>query len=225
MTWAPAVARTAAGWVMYYSTEDRASRVECLGRAMASAPAGPYTDRTSAPLLCQRHLGGSIDPSVVRGPGGALLLVWKNNGNSAGVADSIWIEPLASDGLTVTGRAHRLLGVDASWEKGIVEAPAMVAASAGGYWLFYSAGVWSSTRYATGLAYCATVTGPCRETSAQPFLATTPSLISPGGLDTFTDQDGRLWAAFTSLVPMPSPWRPGHTYYNRVLDIAPFLSH
>jgi hypothetical protein len=44
-------------------------------------------------------------------------------------------------------------------------------------------------------------------------------------LDTFTDQRGRLWAAFTSLVPVPSTWHPGHTYYNRVLEVAPFLSH
>ena len=101
----------------------------------------------------------------------------------------------------------------------------MVAASAGGYWLFYAGGNWSRPdQYATGLAYCPTPTGPCQQTSTKPFLTTTTNDISPGGLDTFTDQRGQLWAAFTSLVPVPSTWHPGHVYYNRVLDIAPFLS-
>src|ERR1700761_1961001 len=55
---------------------------------------------------------------------------------------------------------HRLLGDDASWEMGTVEAPAMVAASAGGDWLFYAGGDWSRPKqYSTGLAYCSTPTG------------------------------------------------------------------
>ena len=100
----------------------------------------------------------------------------------------------------------------------------MVPARASGYWLFYAAGDWNSNRYGTGLAYCAAVIGPCTETSTQPFLATTNSLVSPGGLDTVTAHDGRLWAAFTALVLIPSTRHPGRHYYNRVLDIAPFLS-
>lgn len=226
MTWAPAAQRTSAGWVMYYSTEEQASGRECIGRAISSTPAGPYRDLTSAPMLCQLSLGGSIDPSVVKGKGGSTYLVWKSNGNAVHLTDSIWSQQLSSDGLSLRGQPHRLIGDDTSWELGTVEAPAMVAAPAGGYWLFYSGGNWSRPdQYATGLAYCSTPTGPCQETSTKPFLATTPSDISPGGLDTFTDQRGRLWAAFTSLVPVPSTWHPGHVYYNRVLDIAPFLFH
>ncbi|MDQ2729435.1 MAG: hypothetical protein M3Y91_16585 [Actinomycetota bacterium] len=67
--------------------------------------------------------------------------------------------------------------------------------------------------------------GPCTGTSTTPFLATTGTLVSPGGLDTLTFRDGRPWVAFTALMLVPSPWHPGHTYYNRVLDIAPILSH
>jgi beta-xylosidase len=225
MTWAPAAQRTAERWVLYYSTEERASGLECIGRAVSSSPAGPYHDLTSSPMLCQRNLGGSIDPSVVKALDGSTYLVWKSNGNATHVPDSIWSQQLTSDGLSVRGEPHRLIGDDASWELGTVEAPAMVAASAGGYWLFYAGGDWSRpNQYSTGLAYCSTPTGPCQETSTKPILTTTPDDISPGGLDTFTDQRGQLWAAFTSLVPVPSTWHPGHIYYNRVLDLVPFLA-
>jgi hypothetical protein len=39
-----------------------------------------------------------------------------------------------------------------------------------------------------------------------------------------TAHDGRLWAVFTALVLVPSTRHPDRHYYNRVLDIAPFLS-
>jgi hypothetical protein len=74
------------------------------------------------------------------------------------------------------------------------------------------------------VAYCKTIESPCVEASLVPFLATRPNLLSPGGLDTLTDSHGRRWAAFTALVRVPSTWHPGRYYYNRVLDIAPFLS-
>jgi beta-xylosidase len=226
MTWAPAAQRTTAGWVMYYSTEEQASGRECIGRAISSSPTGPYQDKTSSPVLCQRNLGGSIDPSVVKRPGGATYLVWKSNGNAVHLPDSIWSQQLSNDGLGLRGQPHPLIGLDVPWELGTVEAPAIVAASAGGYWLFYAGGNWNRpNQYATGLAYCSTPTGPCQETSKDPFLTATPNVISPGGLDTFTDHRGQLWAAFTSLVPVPSTWHPGHVYYNRVLDIAPLVSH
>lgn len=223
MTWAPSARRVGSTWVMYYSTEERSSGLECIGRATATDPAGPYTDRSRSPMLCQRDLGGSIDPSFVTA-GATTYLVWKNDGNARHVADGIWVQALSADGLAVTGTAHRLLGATQPWEKGIVEAPAMVAASRGGFWLLYSGGRWNSTGYATGLAWCPTVTGGCRPATAGPFLATGGGVIGPGGLDTFRAHDGRLWAAFTGLVEVPSTWHPGRYYLNRVLDVAPFRS-
>ena len=82
MTWAPAAIRQGASWVLYYSTEERRSQRECIGRAVSASPAGPYTDSFGGPLVCQRSTGGSIDPSVVAGPAGADYLVWKNDGNA-----------------------------------------------------------------------------------------------------------------------------------------------
>jgi hypothetical protein len=128
---------------------------------------------------------------------------------------------LSGDGLRLTGEAHRVLGASQPWEEGIVEAPAMLSSARGGYWLFYSGGSWDSNRYGTGLAHCASTKGPCTKAADGPFLATTASVMSPGGLDTFTDWQGGVWAAFTALVPVPSRWHPGRYFYNRVLDIAP----
>jgi beta-xylosidase len=224
MTWAPAVQRTRTGWVMYYSTEEEATGLECIGRAVSSSPAGPYSDRSAAPMVCQRDLGGSIDPSVIKAKSGAAFLVWKNNGNATRAPDSLWVQQLATDGLGLVGGLRRLLTADEPWQNKIVEAPAMIPASAGGYWLFYSGGDWNSSAYGTGLAYCKTIGGPCAEASRLPFLATRSTLLSPGGLDALTDAHGRRWAAFTALVLVPSTWHPGRYYYNRVLDIAPILS-
>ena len=224
MTWAPSAQKTRTGWVLYYSTEEAVSGLECIGRATSPSPTGPYTDRTTTPMVCQRDLGGSIDPSVIKTQSGATFLVWKNNGNAGQVPDNLWVQQLAPDGLGLVGGLRRLLSADQPWQNKIVEAPAMIPARAGGYWLFYSGGDWNSNAYGTGLAYCKTIDGPCVEASPMPFLATRSNLLSPGGLDTLTDSRGRRWAALTALVLVPSPWHPGHYYYNRVLDIAPILS-
>lgn len=223
MTWAPAALHLGGRWVLFFSTEEGASGLECIGRAISTRPAGPYVDDSSRPMLCQPAMGGSIDPSVI-GQGGVHYLLWKNDGNSSGKPDYLWSQALSPDGLSLTGVPHRLLGAGPPWTQGIVEAPAMIASSGGGYWLFYSGGDWDSGRYGTGLARCSTVYGPCSGVPGGPFLATSRGLVSPGGVETFTRPGGGLWAAFTSLVRVPSTWDPGLYYYNRVLDIAPILT-
>ena len=40
-----------------------ASGQECISVATASRPQGPFTDKSTAPLECQKSLGGSIDPA------------------------------------------------------------------------------------------------------------------------------------------------------------------
>ena len=222
-TWAPAALRAGSTWILYFSTEEASSQLECIGRAVAASPTGPYVDNSPAPMLCQRSLGGSIDPSLVTSSG-TRYLTWKSDGNSSGKPDFLWSQKLSPDGLSLLGVPHQLLTSSASWTKGIVEAPAMVPSTGGGYWLFYSGGGWDSNRYGTGIAHCATVTGPCSAVGDGPYLSTSGSLISPGGLETFTAHDGRLWVAFTALIVVPSTWHPSRYYYNRVLDIAPMLT-
>jgi beta-xylosidase len=225
MTWAPAAQAVHAGWVLYFSTEDGAMHVECIGAATARVPTGPYVDRSPDPLVCQPRQGGSIDPSVVHGPRGRTFLVWKNDGNHERLPDAIWSAPLRKSGLALAGRPTRLLSASEPWDHGIVEAPAMIPARSGGWWLFYAAGRWDSDSYATGLAYCRSMSAACRPTSEKPFLSTTTSMVSPGTLDTVTAHDGQLWAAWTALQPEHVRWARDRTWYDRVLEIAPVLRH
>lgn len=224
MTWGPTVHRVGKSWILYYSTQDATSRLECLGRATSTSPTGPFADISPAPLVCQTALGGDIDPSVVADGSGASGLLWKNDGNATGAPVRIWEQPLAADGLSVTGSPVALIGADQGWEHGIVEGPAMLAAGKGGWWLFYSGGTWQSNTYDTGVAWCATTAGPCRKTSDAPLLASTPTAVSPGGFDTFVDSRGTLWASYSAFPERPASAEAAMAE-NRVLEISPILSH
>jgi beta-xylosidase len=223
MTWAPSVIAVGGHYVMYVATEERASGRQCIAVATATAPQGPYTDPSAQPFLCQRGLGGSIDPDAERDTQGRLHLAWKSNGNCCGLPTYLWEQDLSADGLHLAGAAHRLLAADKPWEAGNVEAPALLAA-AKGWWLFYSGGDWRTASYATGIAWCPTLDGPCRDVLTDPLLASTSAMRTPSGLSTFVDAHGREWAAFTTTVLVPSPWRPGRSYANRVLDVASLVT-
>jgi beta-xylosidase len=224
MTWGPTVHQVAGGWELYFSTEDADTRHECIGAAFSTSPTGPFTDTSATPLVCQAALGGDIDPSVVVPAPGRLALVWKNDGNSIGQPVGIWEQSLTADGQATTGTPVRLIGADQAWEHGIVEGPAMLADTHGGWWLFYSGGTWQSDTYDTGVAWCATVAGPCRQPSDGPLLASTPHAVSPGGLDTFTDHHGRLWASYSAFPSRPADARAAMAS-PRVLELARVLSH
>jgi beta-xylosidase len=222
LTWGPTVQRVRDGWVLYFSTRDAATRLQCLGAAFATSPLGPFTDPSRAPLVCQSALGGDIDPSVVTAADGRLDLVWKNNGNAVGVNDGIWEQPLTRNGMAVTGSPTRLLGADQAWEHGIIEGPAMLRDPRGGVWLFFSGGYWQSDAYATGVAWCATPAGPCRQPIDRPLLASTATAVSPGGFDIFVAHDGRLWASYSAFPTRPANARAANAS-PRVLQLAPVL--
>jgi beta-xylosidase len=224
MTWAPTVHRAGTQWVLYYSTQVASSNLECIGRAVANRPTGPFVDWSPAPIVCQSSLGGAIDPSVITDTSGRSSLLWKNDGNAVGAPVGIWQQPLASDGLSVVGAPTRLLGSDQAWEHSIIEGPAMLAATKGGWWLFYSGGTWQSNTYDTGVAWCATVAGPCQKPSDAPLLASTPTAVSPGGFDTFVDANGKLWASYSAFPDRPATAEAAMEE-NRVLNLAPVVSH
>jgi beta-xylosidase len=224
LTWGPTVHAVPGGWELYYSTEDARTRTECVGAAFSTSPVGPFSDRSSAPLVCQAALGGDIDPSVVVPAPGKLALIWKNDGNSNGSPVSIWEQSLTPNGRSVVGRPVRIFGADQAWEHGIIEGPAMLADTHGGWWLFFSGGSWQSGTYATGVAWCATVQGPCQEVRAGPLIASTPTVVSPGGLDTFVDHEGRLWAAYSAFPSVPANARAAEAS-PRVLELARVLTH
>jgi beta-xylosidase len=223
MTWAPAAQAVPGGWVLYYTTQERRSGRQCIGVATAAVATGPFRDRSSGPLICQRDAGGSIDPSVVREPSGRTSLVWKNDGNARGTATSIWQRELSADGRSLVGPTHLLLTATRPWQDGIIEGPAMLAAKKGGWWLFFSGGAWASGSYGTGVAWCRTLAGPCSEAADRPLLASAPGAVSPGGLETFLATDGRLWASFSTFPDTP-PEGDAAMGENRVLRLAPVLS-
>ena len=93
-----------------------------------------------------------------------------------------------------------------------------------GWWLFYSGGDWHTSSYATGVAWCATTQGPCREVIDRPLLPSTAAMRTPSGVESFRDSNGHSWIAFTTTVLVPSERHPGRTYANRVLDVAPLAT-
>lgn len=212
--WGPSVTPVGGGYVMYYTTKTRAG-VECVSVASATLPTGPFVDSSSGPLVCQSDRGGSIDPSPVRLPNGSLRLVWKSQGSIVNSRSTgIWSQPLSRDGLRLEPGRVELITPSLAWEHGVVEGPSMTALH-GHWWLFFSANSYRGSRYATGVAVCAGPAGPCRP-EPHPFLASTPRLRGPGGLEVFSDQAGGQWVVFHT-------WRlPGEgSQYEREIHIAP----
>lgn len=219
-TWAPAVAPLGnGGYVAFYTARERRSGKQCIGRATAGAPTGPFYDQNPGPVLCQRRKGGSIDPYVFTDRGGARYLLWKNDGNCCGLAVGLWGQRLDA-GLRPAGGIRRLLVYDRGWERPLIEAPAMVRSPdvGGPYRLFYSANWWESASYATGYATCSGPLGPCtKRTLNHGWYRSTPSAYGPGGAAFFTDTGGRNWMVLHGW-PRP-PGRVGYPQGRRSLFV------
>jgi hypothetical protein len=198
--WAPGVARVGPHWALYYTAPHVASGKPCISVATASSPAGPFTDRTSAPLVCQTDLNGSIDPSPFVDTDGVPYLIWKSEGRTDGEETKLWAQRLTADGLGLTGARTVLARRDQEWERPLVENPAMVR-HRGRYLLFYSSGLWNTAGYATGYAVCAAPLGPCTKPGNGPALATHGDVAGPGGPSPFIDTLGRLQLAFHAWTP------------------------
>ncbi len=194
-TWAPSVLRRGDRFVLYYTATERASGRQCISAATAGHPRGPFVDRSARPFLCQRQLGGSIDPSPFVAADGRSYLVWKSDGEAVGGRAHLWSQPLAPDGLSLTGRPSPLLGPDQAWERRTVEGPSMVQ-DGDDHYLLYSANSWNTRDYAVGFARCATPTGPCRKPTDGPILRAHGSIAGPGGQEVLRDRHGQLWLTF-----------------------------
>jgi beta-xylosidase len=175
-TWAPEVLQVGDRYLLYYTASDRKKNAQCIGVAVASDPLGPFVDSDAQPIVCQTELGGSIDADAFRDADGKLYLYFKNDGNRVHARTSIWGQPLASDGLSVTGQAVDLVKDSQPWEDRVVEAPTMVRPPAG-YELFFSGGFfgWNPEEgglspYAMGYANCAGPLGPCTAAPENPIL-------------------------------------------------------
>jgi hypothetical protein len=218
--WAPAVwARPDGTYVMYYSTPATIwlacqgrklapgcvksthgkSNAECISRATSTQPAGPYVDDSLSAFICPTNLGGAIDPSVFVASDGTPWLLWKGDGDCCHLPTEIYIQQLSSDGLSVVGPPHALLGATQPWEGGLVEGPSMVENN-GQFWLFYSANSWGTPNYAIGVARCASITGPCTKPLNGPWLASERGGKGPGGQE-FFQVGGLVWMVHHVLAP------------------------
>lgn len=194
-TWAPSVSPSGDGFVLFYAAMERSSGRQCIGKARSRRPTGPFRDTRRGPVVCQRSLGGSIDPYLFQDRDGARYLLWKNDGNCCGLGVSLWGQRLGADD-RLTGRPQRLLSYDRSWERPLIENPALVRSPdrGGPYHLFYAANWYESASYATGLARCSSPLGPCRKiTTNAPWHGSTAHALGPGGAAFFTDTAGRNW--------------------------------
>ena len=134
---------------------------ECISVATATAPQGPFVDRSSGPIICQTGLGGSIDPAPFLSAAGSPYLVWKSNGGS-GQPATIWAQPLNASGTSLEPGTTpvALLRPTQAWESGGGRGAVHVGAN-GTYYLFYSGNNWDSGNYAEGVATCSGPLGPC----------------------------------------------------------------
>jgi hypothetical protein len=188
--WAPAAwTRPDGTVVLYYSTPAPDSDRQCISAATSDSPSGPFTDKSSGPLVCPLPEGGAIDPSPFIGQDGDPYLLWKADGNCCGLPTTIYIQPLAADGLSTSGDPTALVSDSQDWEKGIVEAPSMVR-DGDTWWLFYSGNDWNTEDYAIGVARCSSLEGPCDKPLDRAWQTSAGEAEGPGGQEFFTHSSG-----------------------------------
>ena len=205
-TWAPTAVRRDDRYVLYYTVRHAVLGRQCISVAVASAPQGPFVDRSLVPLVCQVERGGSIDPSPFVDADGSLYLLWKSDDNALGNPTSLWGQRLTHDGLALVGAPTHLLRQDRAWESPVVEAPSMVRID-GTYYLFYGANWWESASAAIGYATCRSPLGRCTKvTKTGPWLASRGDAVGPGGPALFADGAGGVRMAYHA-------WPPGRVGY------------
>ena len=206
-TWAPEVVPVVAGFVMYYTARLAEIGRQCISVAASMQPAGPFEDRSTAPLVCQRDLGGSIDPSRFVDLDGTAYLVWKNDGNCCGIPTDIWAQQLSADGLSLQGEAKQIgLRTDRTWEGNLIEAP-IVLLHDHTYFAFYSANGYAGPDYAVGYATSQSLFGPWVKAPENPILKTRAPAAGPGGQAVVVSPRGQLWLAYHA-------WDANHIGYD-----------
>ena len=183
--WAPDVSRRADGrYLMYFTGPSVATGRMCLGAALATGPAGPFTPTSASPLVCDAAEGGDIDPSSFVDTDGTRYLLYKNDGNAVGRPTILWLQRTAADGLTFSGARVELLRNNRPEEQGVIEAPVLVR-RASQYVLFYAAGVYTGGTYHTSYAVSGSITGPYTR-AFRPLISTASvdgAVNGPGGAD------------------------------------------
>ncbi|MEU7930138.1 glycoside hydrolase family 43 protein [Micromonospora echinofusca] len=199
-TWAPEAIELAPDrFALYYTVAGRESGRQCVGRAVAGAPQGPYRDDSTGPLICQAELGGAIDASPFRDSDGSLWLLWKNDGNAIGVDTWIWSQRLSDDGLRLLGEPTKLLKQTEPWEGALIEGP-FLHRHDGRLLLFFAANAYDRAEYAEGYAVCESPAGPCVKAPENPVLKTNGVASGPGHASMVV-KDGRTWLLYHAWPP------------------------
>ncbi|CAI7603790.1 unnamed protein product [Penicillium glandicola] len=199
--WAPDVIQRDDGkFVLYYSGEAKNYGTHhCVGVAISNgtSPIGPYIPEDE-PLACPHKHGGAIDPSPFRDTDGTLYVVYKGDGNSIGhggncgnskkpvVSVPILLQELKADGITTVGKSVQILDIDDT-DGPLVEAPDILLAEDGTYYLFFSSHCYSSLGYNVKYAHSKSLNGPYVRAD-RPLLQTADwGLEAPGGATVSTD--------------------------------------
>ena len=115
-TWAPEVIEVMDGYVLFYTAADQTSGRQCIGRAVAAEPAGPFVDDSKGSVRMPAGTGRSIAPNPVRTPDGSLYLYWKSDGNCCGEPVDIWGQELDARAAALVGRPVAMLSNTQAWE-------------------------------------------------------------------------------------------------------------
>ncbi|MGA2804458.1 MAG: glycoside hydrolase family 43 protein [Acidimicrobiales bacterium] len=220
-TWAPDVRMIDGRYVMYFDAWAEKSmyfradesgfsqRAQCIGVATAGGPAGPFTPVAGPPLVCQFNHHGAIDPRTFLAPDGRLYLDWKSDDNAdpGSPPTHLWAQELSKNGERPMGARHLLMsGSRRVWDGGLVEAPDMVYA-VHTYWLFYSGSWFNGPGYSIGVAKCSGPEGPCRPSSARPWLAANSQGGGPGEESLFHNSQG-WWMVYSPWSLYKHDYRP-----------------
>jgi GH43 family beta-xylosidase len=173
--WAPEIHKVGSGYVAYFTARGSDGKLS-IGAASAPSALGPFTD-LGAPLVHDSQMG-LIDATEFADAAGAPYLVWKEDGNAVGKPTPIYGQPLAANGLALTGSRTTLITNDRPWEGAVVEGP-WVIAHGGTWYLFYSGNSYADGRYALGVARAASPLGPY-EKLPDPIVVTNGTWVGPG---------------------------------------------
>lgn len=197
--WAPTVGKFGNRWVMFFSGDRKnppqPNNPQCIGRAWATRPTGPFVPEPG-PWNCGiGGVGGALDPQLFTDAQGRRFLLVAF-GNTESPIHTIRLDGNANAAafpVAILQRKH-------PWEYHFIEQPAMVYdAGRRNYILTYSAGRWYEGRYSTGIARCATPTGPCFSDPSGPWVRSSNGRSGPGAMSFFYDKDGATRAIFSTF--------------------------
>jgi len=140
----PGVFFYAGEWIMFYDAAEQSTGRYCISVATAATITGPYQDNSSGPLVCQLSLGGSIDPQPFVDPvSGLPYLIWKSNDGSSSSASTVWTQPIAANGVSLSGSPTAIFTIASGpdpWETTTDDPPmAVVSKLASMVWVSLSA--------------------------------------------------------------------------------------